>query len=141
MREPREYMLHVLWRTMEINKKVVFIDKTEQFFLPRLKFEKSVDGKLEIFSTTSDIYRPIEESLVDFAYKNSLKELSDILCYSHELDRVESLSLKEDSVPGHLLCRHKERLELFEKKTNIHLNQIKENYDKQREDSEAIQEV
>ena len=142
MKESREYMLHVLWRTMDPIDKMVFMDKTEQYFLPRLKFEKSRSGDLEIYSTTSDIYYPIEESLVAFAYENTLRALSDSLCYSNEVDKTESLCLKKELVPEHVLLKHQQRLELFKSKTNIHVNQIKENYgNKQREDSEAIQEV
>lgn len=142
MKESREYMLHVLWRTMNLSDKIIFLDKTEQYFLPRLKFEKSTSGDLEIYSTTSDIYYPIDESLVTFAYENTLRSLSDSLCYSSEMDKVESLSLKKDQVPEQVLLKHQQRLELFKSKTNIHVNQIKENYgNEQRENSEAIQEV
>ena len=140
MKESREYMLHVLWRTMDPIDKMVFMDKTEQYFLPRLKFEKSRSGDLEIYSTTSDIYYPIEESLVAFAYENTLRALSDSLCYSNEVDKTESLCLKKELVPEHVLLKHQQRLELFKSKTNIHVNQIKENYgNKQRKDSQSIQ--
>lgn len=142
VRECREYMLHVLWRTMNPEDKVVFLDNSEQYFLPRLKFEKSVGGKLELLTTVTDVYRPVDESLVTFAYENTIKKLSDALCYSYEFDKVESLMEKNEDVPEHTLTRHKERLESLKLKSNIHVNQIKENYgDKQREDSEAIQEV
>lgn len=142
MKECREYMLHVLWRTMNPIDKIIFLDRTEQYFLPRLKFEKSSKGVMEIYSTTSDVYYPIDESLVNFAYENTLKSLSDSLCYSSEMDKVESLSLKKDQLPEQVLLKHQQRLELFKSKTNIHVNQIKLNYgNKQREDSEAIQEV
>ena len=142
VRECREYMLHVLWRTMNPGSKVVFLDNSEQYFLPRLKLEKSANGKIELYSTVSDIYRPVEESLVTYAYENTIRSLSDALCYSYELDKVESLMAKNDNIPEHMLTRHKERLESLKLKSNIHVNQIKENYgNKQREDSEAIQEV
>lgn len=95
MRESREYMLNVLWRTMDTEKKIIFSDNSEQYFLPRLKLEKSVCGKIELLSTVSDIYRPVDESLVTYAYKNTIKELSDALCYSYELDRIESLEKKK----------------------------------------------
>ena len=130
MKESKEYMLHVLWRTMNPIDKIVFLDKTEQYFLPRLKFEKSRSGDLEIYSTTSDIYYPIEESLVTFAYENTLRALSDSMCYSNEVDKTEMLSLKKDLVPEHVLLKHQQRLELFKSKTNIHVNQIKEDYEK-----------
>lgn len=127
---------------MDTEKKIIFSDNSEQYFLPRLKLEKSVCGKIELLSTVSDIYRPVDESLVTYAYKNTIKELSDALCYSYELDRIESLEKKEDGASEQLIARHKERLESLKSKSIIHINQIQENYgNKQREDSEAIQEV
>lgn len=132
MKEPREYMLHVLWRTMDPVKKVIFLDNTENYFMPRLKFEKSSSGELELFMTTSDIYRPVEEFLLTFAYENTIEELSDALCYSYELDKVEGLEEKQDSIPPQTLERHKERLKLLKTKSNIHINQIKEKYENTR---------
>ena len=132
MKESREYMLHVLWRTMDSEKKIIFSDNSEQYFLPRLKLEKSVCGKIELLTTVSDIYRPVDESLVTYAYKNTIKDLSDALCYSYELDKVEGLEEKQDSIPTQTLERHKERLKLLKTKSNIHINQIKEKYENTR---------
>lgn len=137
MKESREYMLHVLWRTMNPDNKVIFLDKSENYYLPRLKFEKSVGGKLELLDTTSDIYRPVDKSFVYFAYENTIKELSDALCYSYELDRVESLLRKETVIPENALKKHQDRLKELEIKSNIHINQIKEKYG----ETESIEET
>ena len=126
-------MLHVLWRTMDSSEKITFLDGSEQYYIPRLKLEKSVDGVLELLSTTSDIYRPVEDCFLEYAYHNGIRELSDSICYSYTLDVLSNLDAREGDVPGHLYDKHKERLSLLESKTKIHINQIKENHDKQRE--------
>ena len=141
MREAREYMLHVIWRTMDPIEKFTFLDDTEQYYIPRLKLEKDVDGKIELYDTTSDIYRPVERCFLEYAYENTIKELSNVLCYSYAFDRLESILTKEKDFAEPVIQKAKDKVRLLQRKTNIHLNQIKENYDKQRQDSEAIQEV
>lgn len=136
MQEAREYMLHVIWRTMDPIEKFTFLDDTEQYYIPRLKLEKDVDGKIELYDTTSDIYRPVERCFLEFAYENSIKELSDVLCYSYAVDKVERLLKKEKEVPEPVIQKAKDRVRVLEQKTNINLNQIKENYGKQQRSTE-----
>ena len=73
MTESREYMLSVLWRSLDPDKKVTFRDGSEHYFLPRIKMEKISDKKYELLDTTRDVYKPLEGFLVQFAYENSLK--------------------------------------------------------------------
>jgi len=139
MTESREYMLSVLWRSLDPDKKVTFRDGSEHYFLPRIKMEKISDNKYELLDTTRDVYKPLEEFLVQFAYENSLKILSDSLSYSNALDRIEGQG-KELSEKTYDFF--KQKLDVLKNKEVTHLNQIKLNYgNKQREDSEAIQEV
>lgn len=139
--ENRNYKLKVIWNCQDTAEKFVFLDDSEQYFFPKLKLEKTGDRQYELLYTTSDIYRPVEDILVDYAYVNSVKELSYILSYSDMFDKVEKL-LNDDSVPEKVLKTNQERLEILKKKTQTHINEIKSNYgNKQRENSEAIQEV
>lgn len=140
--ESREYMLSVIWRSMYPNKKVVFLDGTEQYFLPRLKLEKLEGNNYELLYTTSDIYRPVEDFLVSFAYENSLQELSDSLSYSYHSDRLYAYENDGKELSDKAAEYLKDKVAHLKTKTNTHLNQIIENYgNEQREDSEAIQEV
>jgi len=139
MTESREYMLSVLWRSLDPDKKVTFRDGSEHYFLPRIKMEKISDKKYELLDTTRDVYKPLEEFLVQFAYENSLKRLSDSLSYSNALDKIEGQG-KELSEKTYKFF--KQKVDVLKNKEVTHLNQIKLNYgNKQREDSEAIQEV
>ena len=139
MTESREYMLSVLWRSLDPDKKVTFRDGSEHYFLPRIKMEKISDKKYELLDTTRDVYKPLEEFLVQFAYENSLKRLSDSLSYSNALDKIEGQG-KELSEKTYNFF--KQKVDVLKNKEVTHLNQIKLNYgNKQREDSEAIQEV
>ena len=132
-------MLSVLWRSLDPDKKVTFRDGSEHYFLPRIKMEKISDKKYELLDTTRDVYKPLEGFLVQFAYENSLKRLSDSLSYSNALDRIEDEG-KELSEKTYAFL--KQKLDVLKNKQVTHLNQIKLNYgNKQREDSEAIQEV
>lgn len=140
--ESREYMLSVIWRSMDPSKKVLFLDGTEQYFLPRLKLEKLEGNNYELLYTTSDIYRPVEDFLVSFAYENSLQELSDSLTYSYHFDRLEAYENDDKELSDKAAEQLRDKVAYMKTKTKIHLNQIIENYgNKQREDSEAIQEV
>ena len=139
MTESREYMLSVLWRSLDPDKKVTFRDGSEHYFLPRIKMEKISDKKYELLDTTRDVYKPLEGFLVQFAYENSLKRLSDSLSYSNALDKIEG-QCKELSEKTYNFF--KQKVDVLKNKEVTHLNQIKLNYgNKQREDSEAIQEV
>ena len=137
--ENRAYKLRVIWRSMNPEDKIVFLDESEQYFMPRLKLEKIGNDVYELLHTNSDIYRPVEDCFVDYAYETSLKNLSDVLCYSYYVDKIEKLSKQEESETLEL---YKEKLNIIKTRTQTHTNQIKSNYvNKQRENSEAIQEV
>lgn len=139
--ENRDYKLKVIWNCQDTADKFIFLDDSEQYFFPKLKLEKVGDKKYELLYTTSDIYRPVEDVLVDYAYENTLKELSYILSYSDAFDKMEKLK-NDDSVSEGILKASQERLDILKTKTQTHINEIKSNYvNKQRENSEAIQEI
>lgn len=130
--EDRNYKLKVIWNCQDAERKFIFLDESEQYFLPRLKLEKTGNKKYELLYTTSDIYRPVEDVLVDYAYNTSLKELSDVLAYSSAFDRVEKL-LNDDSATEEMLKANQERLDILKTKTQTHINEIKSNYGKTEE--------
>lgn len=142
MKMPRNYMLSVIWRTMDKSDKFVFLDGSEQYFLPRLKLERLGEGEYELLITTTDVYRPVEDFLVEYAYERSLRELSDSLVYSYYFDRLQGYENDDKELSEKAMNQLEDRVKILEQKKVTHLNQIKENYgNEQRENSEAIQEV
>jgi hypothetical protein len=133
MKESREYMLSVLWRSFDPQDKVTYLDGSEHYFIPRLKMEKVRDNQYELLDTTRDIYSPVEDFLVEFAYDTSLKQLSDSLSYSNTFDRVEATENDGKQLSDKVVEALKEKLDSFKNKNVIHLNQIKLNYEKTTE--------
>ena len=142
MTECREYMLSVLWRSLDPLDKVTYLDGSEQYFIPRLKLEKVGDKEYELLYTTRDVYSPVEDFLVEYAYHTSLRQLSDSLIFSNAFDRLEGIESDGKQLSDKAIDALKDKVKSFENKEILHLNQIKLNYgNEQREDSEAIQEV
>jgi hypothetical protein len=142
MTECREYMLSVLWRSLDPFDKVTYLDGSEQYFIPRLKLEKVGDNEYELLYTTRDVYSPVEDFLVEYAYHTSLRQLSDSLIFSNAFDRLEGIESDGKQLSDKVIDALRDKVKSFENKDILHLNQIKLNYgNEQREDSEAIQEV
>ena len=142
MTECREYMLSVLWRSLDPFDKVTYLDGSEQYFIPRLKLEKVGDKEYELLYTTRDVYSPVEDFLVEYAYHTSLRQLSDSLIFSSAFDRLEGIESDGKQLSDKVIDALRDKVKSFENKDILHLNQIKLNYgNEQREDSEAIQEV
>jgi hypothetical protein len=135
-------MLSVLWRSLDPFDKVTYLDGSEQYFIPRLKLEKVGDNEYELLYTTRDVYSPVEDFLVEYAYHTSLRQLSDSLIFSSAFDRLEGIESDGKQLSDKAIDALKDKIKSFENKDILHLNQIKLNYgNEQREDSEAIQEV
>jgi len=142
MERDRQYKLSVVWKTMDTASRIDFLDGSQQYFLPRVKLEKDENGTYSLLDTAVDIYRPYEDSFVEYAYECGLRALSDALCYSYHFDKLETLQSNEKDATEASIDRHKSALNGFNLNKVIHINQIKSNYgNKQRKDSEAIQEV
>ena len=140
MTECREYMLSVLWRSLDPFDKVTYLDGSEQYFIPRLKLEKVGDNEYELLYTTRDVYSPVEDFLVEYAYHTSLRQLSDSLIFSSAFDRLEGIESDGKQLSDKVIDTLKDKIKSFENKDILHLNQIKLNYgNEQRQDSEAIQ--
>jgi len=133
MKENRQYMLSVLWRSLDPQDKVIFLDGSEHYFIPRLKMEKVEDNEYELLYTTRDIYNPVEDFLVEYAYHTSLRHLSDSLSYSNAVDRLEAIENDGKELSDRVVEVLKEKLDGLKNKNVIHLNQIKLNYEKTTE--------
>lgn len=133
MKESREYMLSVLWRSLDPIDKVTYLDGSEQYFIPRLKLEKVGDNKYELLYTTRDVYSPVEDFLVEYAYHTSLRQLSDSLIFSNALDRLEGIESDGKQLSDKAIDALKHKVKILESKNILHLNQIKLNYEKTTE--------
>lgn len=133
MTECREYMLSVLWRSLDPINKVTYLDASEQYFIPRLKLEKVGDNEYELLYTTRDVYSPVEDFLVEYAYHTSLRQLSDSLIFSNAFDRLEGIESDGKQLSDKAIDALKDKIKSFENKDILHLNQIKLNYEKTTE--------
>jgi len=133
MTECREYMLSVLWRSLDPFDKVTYLDGSEQYFIPRLKLEKVGDNEYELLYTTRDVYSPVEDFLVEYAYHTSLRQLSDSLIFSSAFDRLEGIESDGKQLSDKVIDTLKDKIKSFENKEILHLNQIKLNYEKTTE--------
>ena len=133
MTECREYMLSVLWRSLDPFDKVTYLDGSEQYFIPRLKLEKVGDKEYELLYTTRDVYSPVEDFLVEYAYHTSLRQLSDSLIFSSAFDRLEGIESDGKQLSDKVIDTLKDKIKSFENKEILHLNQIKLNYEKTTE--------
>jgi hypothetical protein len=133
MTECREYMLSVLWRSLDPIDKVTYLDGSEQYFIPRLKLEKVGDNEYELLYTTRDIYSPVEDFLVEYAYHTSLRQLSDSLIFSNAFDRLEEIESAGKQLSDKAIDALKDKVKTLKSKDILHLNQIKLNYEKTTE--------
>ena len=133
MTECREYMLSVLWRSLDPIDKVTYLDGSEQYFIPRLKLEKVGDNEYELLYTTRDVYSPVEDFLVEYAYHTSLRQLSDSLIFSNAFDRLEEIESAGKQLSDKAIDALKDKVKTLESKNILHLNQIKLNYEKTTE--------
>jgi hypothetical protein len=126
-------MLSVLWRSLDPFDKVTYLDGSEQYFIPRLKLEKVGDNEYELLYTTRDVYSPVEDFLVEYAYHTSLRQLSDSLIFSSAFDRLEGIESDGKQLSDKVIDTLKDKIKSFENKEILHLNQIKLNYEKTTE--------
>jgi len=138
MTECREYMLSVLWRSLDPFDKVTYLDGSEQYFIPRLKLEKVGDKEYELLYTTRDVYSPVEDFLVEYAYHTSLRQLSDSLIFSNAFDRLEGIESDGKQLSDKVIDALRDKVKSFENKDILHLNQIKLNYGNEQRTTKQI---
>lgn len=142
MIEEREYMLKVIWKTIDPERHLLhtFRDGTKCFFLKGLKIERDEDT-YQLYDTGITAYKVMSDSAVWYAYNEGIHKLSVSLSRTKAEHRLKGTRSKYQVTDA--------TIKMFEKIirdadiANIpNLNQIKEDYEsKQREDRQAIQEV
>lgn len=139
--EKRNYKLSVIWKSQNPEHKFIFMDGSEQYFYPRLKLEKIGIGRYELVKTLSDIYRPVEDYMVDFAYDNSLELLARSISYTYHYERLKSVEEGGKEISDKALLDLKDKVKQLKSKKVFHLNQIKENYGKNNKRAKVKQVV
>lgn len=118
----RRMMLEHIWDDSVLKTfKHTFSDGSESMFYPSVKIEKLSDV-IQLYETTSDIYNIVETPFVWYACEYGLKKLSDSICYTNIKKHIKKTSFVQSALD--------ERMNFFESKKTITLNEIHKNYDK-----------
>lgn len=128
----RKHMLKAIWKSIdtELNLFHSFMDGTNCFFFRGIKIEQDGDS-YQLYNTNFCIYPVLPDSAVWYAYKNGMSKLSRSVELSKAEHRVDS---KKYQVTEAMNQKIKDKINLLRKENVINLNQIKENYEQQRED-------
>lgn len=125
----REYMLKVIWRSIpEHHTKYKWMDGSSNYYLTAIKME-DLGGKLELYITVSSLYTIVPIHGVWHAYNNGIQALSDSVALSVFTEKANSKAAVQ--TPQTVDSYNKKIKKLLGKGT-INLNQIKENYERQR---------
>jgi hypothetical protein len=122
------------------NKVFSFADGTDNIILPRIKVEKrQIDTKYfyEMYNNSSDIGMPIEDWLIEFALDNGLVTLSNAMCYTFAVKKLEKTRRRKPKTDQEEERKQTEienltnKLKKLKLKNPINLNQIKHEYIKE----------
>ena len=78
----RQYKLSIVWKTLDPAKKLIWGDGSQCYIIRKVKIERwqsQGDWVYELYKTTLDMYQPIEDFLVDYAYDHGIEQLSDAI--------------------------------------------------------------
>ena len=113
-----------------------FDDGTENILLPRIKIERyKLDDKYRynILNSSSEIYMPLEDWLIDFALDKGIEMLSYSMMYTYALNKLEKARRRKTKSDEEYEKKLQE-VQKYSLKTqklkskSINLNLIKENY-------------
>jgi len=113
-----------------------FDDGTENILLPRIKLERyKLDDKYRynILNSSSEIYMPLEDWLIDFALDKGIEMLSYSMMYTYALNKLEKARRRKTKSDEEYEKKLQE-VQKYSSKTqqlkskSINLNLIKENY-------------
>jgi len=113
-----------------------FDDGTENILLPRIKLERyKLDDKYRynILNSSSEIYMPLEDWLIDFALDKGIEMLSYSMMYTYALNKLEKARRRKTKSDEEYEKKLQE-VQKYSLKTqklkskSINLNLIKENY-------------
>lgn len=137
----RNSKIRRLYNTEAIKNRVFsFADGTDNIILPRIKVEKrKIDTKYfyEMYNNSSDIGMPIEDWLIDFALDNGLVILSDAMCYTFAVKKLEKTRRRKPKTDQDEERKQTEidnltnKIKKLKLKNPINLNQIKHEYIKE----------
>lgn len=122
------------------NKVFSFADGTDNIILPRIKVEKrKIDTKYfyEMYNNSSDIGMPIEDWLIDFALDKGFVTLSDAMCYTFAVRKLEKTRRRKPKNDQDEERKQTEidnltnKIKKLKLKNPINLNQIKHEYIKE----------
>lgn len=125
----KQYKLSVVWKTLDPSKKLIWGDNSECYIIRKVKIERwrhKGDWVYEMYKTDSDLYEPIDYELVDYAYDNSIYELSDAIA----LYKIEKRVLSVENEITDYSAKTKEELitkyKSLKSKVKFNLNQFYE---------------
>lgn len=134
----RDYMLKVIWRSIpDHHTAYKWMDGSKTYFYKGLKIE-DLDGKLELYTTVSSLYKIVPIHGVWYAYENGIEALSDSVKLTVYSDRVNNKKVMQAQ---QTIDSYNSRIEKLLKQGVINLNQIKEEYERQSTTSEVVQGV
>lgn len=115
----------------------IFDDGTENILMPRLKIERYILGskyRYNILNTSSEIFMPLEDWLVEFALQNGVEKLSDSMSFTYAVKKLEKVrrkkvnNEKDEDRKMYEIGRLSNKIKLLKSKS-INLNLIKHNYE------------
>lgn len=114
----------------------IFDDGTENILMPRIKIERYILGdkyRYNILNTSSEIFMPLEDWLIEFALENGVEKLSDSMSFTYAVKKLEKVrrkkvtNEKDEDRKMHEIGRLSNKIRILKSKS-INLNLIKENY-------------
>lgn len=121
----REYMISVLWRTLD-EPLHQFDDGSEAMFTKCIKLER-MEGKIEVYDTRTNWYNIMPTDLIRYAYENSFEDLSDTLALDTIIQRPKQNKLTKD-----VQTEGKKKYNKLIQKGTLTIDQIKEKYEQQQ---------
>ena len=128
----REYMLDVIWRSIPDHQTpYTWMDGTRSYFFCGIKLE-DVDGKKEMYSTVSSIYKIMPTHAIWYAYKHGMDKLSNSVRLTVYTDRINNKKVMQAQ---QTVDNYVKRIQKLENSGTINLNQIKEKYEQQQREN------
>ena len=115
----------------------IFDDGTENILMPRVKIERYILGskyRYNILNTSSEIFMPLEDWLIEFALQNGVEKLSDSMSFTYAVKKLEKVrrkkvtNEKDEERKMYEIGRLSNKIKSLRSKS-INLNLIKHNYE------------
>ena len=115
----------------------IFDDGTENILMPRIKIERYMLGnkyRYNMLNTSSEIFMPLEDWLIEFALENGVEKLSDSMSFTYAVKKLEKVrrkkvtNEKDEERKMYEIGRLSNKIKSLRSKS-INLNLIKHNYE------------